>query len=133
MPKYTPIATCLEIKCILSDLIELQWKNNSITADWIIPKDDNNALRVHFDRVEIIRLLDEMPISTEHEPTPKEGLVADHFAYIVQGSAFWDSQSDGLKFSIPGLRHYRFVTGWTCLDVISKNEPTFTITPRLTP
>ncbi|MGJ0393523.1 MAG: hypothetical protein ACR650_12420 [Methylocystis sp.] len=83
-------------------------------------------LRLGFDRAEIVRLLDETPISTETD-TPNIGLVRDQLAYEVTGSAFWAQQSDALNLILLGLRHYRFITGWTCLDVLSLADPTFTL------
>jgi hypothetical protein len=59
-------------------------------------------LRVGFDRAEIVRLLDEMPISTETD-TPNIGLVRDQLAYEVTGSAFWAQQSDALNLILLGL------------------------------
>ena len=126
MPKYLPIPV-LNIKSSMSDLRAFRWVNSGITADFVIPLEDDRALRVRFDKVEVVRLLDEMPLSTELEETPNEGLVPDHFAYTVQGSSFWLAQSEALKLSIPGLQHYRFVTGWTCLDVISARSPQFSV------
>jgi len=72
-----------------------------------------------------------MPISTESEQTAKEGLIPDHLAYLVDGASFWLTQSDALKMVHPRLRHYRFITGWACIDVISETTPTFQVIPRL--
>jgi hypothetical protein len=77
-------------------------------------------------RVEIIRTLDEMLLSTE-EPEKWVGLKADHFAYEVVDAHFWKSQSDAFKIVVKNLKHYVFITGWTCLDVISQHPPTFSV------
>lgn len=131
MPKYTPIEITPRIQSSMSDVLEFRWtKNRRITADFIIPGDEKNAVRVQFERVEIVRLLDEMPISTEFDETADEGLVPDHLAYSVDGTTFWQTQSDALKTVHPRLRHYRFITGWTCIDVISETAPTFLVIPR---
>ena len=129
MPKYTPILVSPNIRASKSNLIELRWKNNGIMADFIIPTDDAYALRVQFQRVEIVSLLDEMPLSTESEETLAEGLVPENFSYSVEGAIFWRYQSEALKASNKGLTHYRFVTGWMCLDVISNREPAFAVVP----
>nr|AWM10898.1 hypothetical protein CIT39_01665 [Bradyrhizobium symbiodeficiens] len=71
-----------------------------------------------------------MPLSTENLNTPSEGLVAEHFAYLVEDSRFWKSQSEALKLVHSNARHYRFVTGWTCLDVISDEKPVMIVTAR---
>jgi hypothetical protein len=68
-----------------------------------------------------------MPLSTETEDTPNEGLVSEHFAYRVEGSSFWRSQSEALKTVHAKARHYRFITGWTCLDVIADIAPVMTV------
>jgi hypothetical protein len=131
MPKYTPIDITPRIRSSLSDVIEFRWiEPPKITADFIIPDDPTHALRVCFEKVEIVRILDEMPLSTEPEETANEGLVPDHLAYSVADATFWLTQSDALKTARPLLRHYRFITGWTCIDVISETSPTFLVAPR---
>ncbi len=127
MPKYTPILMCSPIRASQSDLIELGLKGAALKADFIIPGDETQVLRVQFDRAEMLRVLDEMPLSTEDEATPNEGLLPDHFAYIVEGAAFWKSQSAAFKTVHNQAKHYRLITGWTCLDIISNSEPTFAV------
>ena len=97
MPKYTPIEVSHPIEAVASDLIQLRWERYALAADFIIPGDNSVALRVQFDRVDIIRLVDEMPISTENEETPNEGIIPNHFAYLVQGASFWNQQSEAFK------------------------------------
>jgi hypothetical protein len=130
MPKYTPIQTPM-IKSSISDLANFQWEwtNRSVVADFFMPDDEEHFLRVNFGRVEIARILDEMPLSTEPESTKNEGLISDHFAYKVEGTAFWQCQSDALKQTHPRLRHFRFLTGWTCLDILACEDPTFHVVP----
>jgi hypothetical protein len=130
MPNYTPIVAAAPIKASLSDLIEFRWNKGGITADFLIPGDDDHALRVRFSEVEIVRILDEMPLSTEAETTPNSGLVKDHFAYQVEGSQFWQSQSEAFKVVYKGARHFRFITGWTCIDVISPIAPKFEVVAK---
>jgi hypothetical protein len=127
MPKYTPITNVPEIRSSLGDLIELCWRDRTLTADFIIPGSEKHVLRVRLEKAEIVRILDEMPLSTEAETTPNEGLIPDHFAYSVEGASFWQSQSEALKSVFPSLRHYRFITGWTCVDALSQHEPTFLV------
>ena len=71
-----------------------------------------------------------MPISTEHEATPNEGLVAEHFARVVEGASFWNQQSEAFKIVCQKARHYRFFTGFYCLDVIALDEPKFNVVPK---
>lgn len=129
MPKYHLIQQPLIIKTSLSDLVSLVLKDGALTADFVIPGDDRHALRVQFERVEITRTLDEMPLSTEDEDTPNEGLLAEHFAYLVDGSRFWSQQSWAFKVGNAKARHFRFITGWTCLDVIASGQPKLSVVP----
>jgi hypothetical protein len=132
MVKYRAIEQPLKIKSSLSDLIALAWKDRGIIADFVIPNDDEHALRVQFDKTHIIRILDEMPLSTESEDAKSEGLVSNHFAYFVEQSLFWKSQSEAFKMVCDKARHYRFITGWTCLDVISDEKPVISLIARRT-
>jgi hypothetical protein len=132
MPKYIPFQIGIEIQTSLSDMIEFRWHKNGIIADFIIPRDELNVIRVQFDEVHVVRILDEMPLSTEAEPTPNEGLVPDHFAYRVEGALFWQSQSDALKTVHKSAQHYRFITGWACLDVIASFPPAIVVVPSET-
>ena len=125
MPEYIPIKTGIPIQASLSDLANLRWKADGIEADFIVPHDPQHLLRVSFDRACIVRLVDEMPLSTEHEESPNAGLVSEHFAYSVIGAVFERSQSEAWKASVGPTVHYRFVTGWACMDVLSSAIPTF--------
>jgi hypothetical protein len=127
VPKYSLIEQPIAIKTSLSDLIKLVLKGGALVADFLVPGDDQHALRVQFERVEIIRTLDEMALSTETEGTPNEGLLTEHFAYLVDGALFWNQQSDAFKIVHAKARHFRFITGWTCLDVIAAGEPKLSV------
>jgi hypothetical protein len=112
------------------NLLNLVLKGRDLVADFVISGDVQHALRVQFDRVHIIRTLDEMPLSTEAEDTPNEGVLADHFAYRVDGAHFWNQQSWAFKLNFPNAQHFRFLTGWTCLDVIADGEPKLSVVQR---
>lgn len=129
MLRYEPIDTGLPIKASLSDLAAFHWETNNIKADFVIPNDDTQLLRVEFDSQSIVRILDEMPLSTEDDG-PWEGLIPEHFAYRVDGSAFFRTQSQAWKEALGGVAHYRFITGWACLDVISFASPRFDLIVR---
>ena len=90
-----------------SNLLQLQWANRGLAVYFAVPADNQAALRVQFQRVEIIRIIEEMPISTEYEETSNEGIVADHFAYEVQGASFWNQQSEAFKVVYKEAKHYR--------------------------
>ena len=130
MPKYLPIVVTPVFKAGDSNLVQFRWAACRLVADFAIPEDSQIVLRVQFERAEIIRIVEEMPISTEHEETPNEGLVIQHFAYLVEGASFWHQQSQGFKDVYQKAKHYRFLTGYYCLDVIAVDEPTFAVVPN---
>ncbi|MEP9387401.1 hypothetical protein [Mesorhizobium sp. KR9-304] len=117
MVRYIPIDSGFALACSTSDLLELRWRHEGIVADFIDPTNDERLWRVQFDEVIAIRVIDEFYISTEEE-TPKEGLVAENFAYLVENRQFFRSQPELLRRDMD-FRHYQFVTAWACLDVIS--------------
>src|ERR1700760_4430585 len=117
MPRYSPIDIGVPLQASRSDLASLQWSTNGIVADFVLPDDEAHLLRVSFDRQCIIRILDEMPLSTEENDTPNQGLVSEHFAYWLEGAAFASLQSSAWKESCGPVTHYQFVTGWACMDV----------------
>jgi hypothetical protein len=126
MPTFKPIDSGISMKCSSSTLDRLVLHGNGLEAEFYISEDASKRLRVTFSHVEITRTLDEMPLSTE-ETERSVGLVADHFAYEAVDTHFWRSQSSAFKIAAKDLKHYRFITGWTCLDVISRHPPTFSI------
>ena len=97
MPTYEPIETGICLKASASDLLRFSWETNGVTADFILPDDNRRALRVSFDRPWIVRLLDEMPLSTEEDDTPNVGLVDENFAYRLEGARFARMQSEAWK------------------------------------
>ncbi|SDI75503.1 hypothetical protein SAMN05216338_102992 [Bradyrhizobium sp. Rc2d] len=127
MPRYFPLDAGVRFDCDKSDLLAIKWKAESLSADFLLPDAEGQALRVHFNGATIVRLLDEMPLSTEQQPTKNEGLVPRHFAYRVEGSTFADTQSEAWKEIHHPVRQYEFITGWGCMDVLSGAEPTFEV------
>jgi hypothetical protein len=113
-----------------SDLVSFEWSTNGITADFILPDDDAHLLRVSFHKQCIIRILDEMPLSTEENDTPNVGLVSEHFAYRLEGAAFARLQSGAWQEVNAPVTHYQFVTGWACLDVLTAATPVFAVVRR---
>jgi hypothetical protein len=126
VPTYFPIDAGPKFDCDASDLLAIDWKRDSLSADFILPGAEGRALRVRFNGATIVRLLDEMPLSTEHG-TRNEGLVARHFAYRVEGSIFADTQSEAWKDVHRPVSHYEFITGWGCMDVLSGVKPSFEV------
>lgn len=130
MPRYTPLDAGVLFKASRSDLVTFQWRTSGISADFSLPDNEGHLLRVSFDRPCIVRLLDEMPLSTEEDETPNAGLVAEHFAYRLDEARFACLQSEAWKEVNGPVGHYRFVTGWACMDVLSGGSPTFSIVAR---
>ncbi len=129
MQVYQPIDVGVNIVAVSSDLVAFQWQVNGIVADFVIPSDGARVLRISFDQQCIVRILDEMPLSTETDSDNSKGLVPNHFAYKVQGSTFEATQSPIWK-ETSGMMHYQFITGWACMDVLSAAEPHFSVVPR---
>lgn len=127
MPRYFPIDAGVSFDCSQSDLLAIKWGTKGLSADFILPGVESRTLRVHFKGATIVRLLDEMPLSTEQQSTKNEGLVPRHFAYRVEGSTFADAQSEVWKEIHRPVCHYEFITGWGCMDVVSGTEPTFEV------
>ena len=125
MPIYVPVDIEIELVASRSNLVGFTWVASGICADFVLPDDPLHLLRVAFDKQCIVRLLDEMPLSTELDDGPNEGLRPEHFAYKVEGAVFARSQSEAWKLSFGAPLHWRFMTGWTCMDVLSSGLPTF--------
>jgi hypothetical protein len=127
MLRYFPLDAGVNFEAERSDLIGFDWQNNC--ADFCIPEDEEHVLRVSFRNDVIVRMLDEMALSTETDPATWEGLVPNHFAYRVDGDRFFEAQS-GVWKSIFSVEHYRFVTGEGCLDVLAGEPPNFAVIPK---
>ena len=127
MPSFFPIDAGISFDCVRSDLLNVRWQVNEFSAEFALPDNDDHVIRVSFNGQTIVRILEEMPLSTENEPADVDGLVPNHFAYRVEGSTFAATQSGAWKQSVGDISHYEFVTGWGCLDVLSASEPRFEI------
>ena len=111
-----------------ADLLSFDWQRQTAT---FATSDDDCILEVSFlGWGVIVRMLDEFPLSTESDPKDWVGLVPHHFAYRVEGDAFFAAQSEAWRSVESSPKHYRFQTGMGCLDVISSGEPTFTVVRR---
>ena len=130
MPTYEAIEIGVHLRAVASDLLAFEWKTNGIAADFILPDNDAHALRVSFDRPCIVRLFDEMALSTEEEDTPNEGLVSNHFAYRLEGARFSRLQSKTWKWVSGPVNHYQFMTASCCMDVLSGGAPSFSVVSR---
>lgn len=127
MLDYFPLEAPLQFDCLASDLLHFDWVNGS--ADFAVAGEEESILRVWFNHTVIVRLLDEMPLSIETDPSAQRGLVPHHFAYRVEGAAFAESQPQAWREVLGPMKHYRFITGGGCLDVLTPGEPQFAILP----
>jgi hypothetical protein len=127
VPRYFPIDAGLRFDCDHSDLLAVKWKADSLSADFILPGAESCAVRVRFNGATVVRLMDEMPLSTEQQSAKNERLVPTHFAYRVEGSSFADAQSEAWKQIYHRVRHYEFITRWGRMDVLSGVEPSFEV------
>lgn len=111
-----------------ADLLSFDWQRQTAA---FATSDDDRILQVSFlGCAVIVRMLDEFPLSTESDPEDLAGLVPHHFAFRVEGDLFFDSQSELWRSAENSAKHYRFQTGFGCLDVISSGEPEFALVSR---
>lgn len=130
MPLYEPLDVGIALTASQSDLLNFRWETNAIVADFVIPESPSRMLRVAFDGQCIVRLLDEMPLSTEDDPATRHGMIPENFAYRVEGAPFAQQQSPAWLEVMAPVTHYQFVTGWTCMDVLSGAAPRFSVVER---
>jgi hypothetical protein len=71
MSRYHPIDCGVRLQASRSDLASIEWSTNSLTLGFFLPDNEAHFLRVSFDRLCIIRVLDEMALSTEETETPE--------------------------------------------------------------
>lgn len=126
MKKFFPIYN--EYSNYFTALVEVSWRHNLLIADFVI-HEENHWLRVQFGDVEIFRVLDEMPLSTEEDWESGAGWIEGHCAYRVEDAHFWLSQSEAFRLSFAACHHYQFLTSDMCLDVIASNAPKFLLVP----
>ncbi len=130
LPIYIPIEVGPDVRATSTDILDFNWSESSVSFSLSMSGDEHKAVSVRFRGQCIVRLLDEMALSTEDDDSPNQGLVSEHVAYRMEGARFWRNQSEAFKMVYPTARHYRFVTGGTCLDVISGAEPSVVIEQR---
>ena len=84
-------------------------------------------LQVFFANDCIVRILDEMALSTESAPERWAGLVPHHFAYRVEDDPFVDQQSETWRAVHEPFDHYVFHTDDSCVNILSQNQPYFAL------
>jgi hypothetical protein len=127
MIRYHPIDAGIAIASPISDLVCFHWQD--MAADFVVYGDKAHLLRVSFDSDAIVRILDEMALSTESDPATWQGLIPYQFAYRVEGAAFAEQQSPTWLEVTGPINHFQFITGNACLDVLTPGEPIFTLVP----
>ena len=127
MPTCFPLEAPVKFDAVTSDLLRFDWQNRC--ADFALPDDETHVLRVSFKADVIVRMLDEMPLSIETDPSLSRGLVPGHFAYRVEGAPFDENQPSVWRDTLGPMNHFLFVTGWGCLDVLTRGEPAFEVIP----
>lgn len=130
MPTFIPLEVGVLIEASRSNVTAFSWATQGCSIEFLIPADGEKVLRVTFHQPCIARLLDEMALSTEDDDTPCEGLINDHLAYRVEDAAFAKAQSTAWKDAFGPVSHYQFITGWTCVDVLSAAQPVFEVVAR---
>jgi hypothetical protein len=128
---YQPIDPGVPSDDIAEDDIVTLWEPSYFHAEFRLLSSDRENLRISFNAETIVRILDEMPLSTETDPLEWSGLVPGHFAYVVTGDKLPMGQSEAWV-SLNSPTHYRFLTGWGCMDVLSRNPPSFSRVDRVT-
>jgi hypothetical protein len=98
------------------DLDRVHWRTSWFAADFAVLR--FGLLRVSFAGEFIVTFLDEVFLAGEQA----NGLVANHFAYAVDG---FDS-SLAKSFREPP-KCFRFLTGFTCMEVLAANAPHFEV------
>ncbi|WP_455272805.1 hypothetical protein [Rhizobium herbae] len=112
-------ATSARIRCLVMELIS---GANVLKACFSVAG-QREFVKVVFPHADIFRVIDDMHLPLEEDDDLIIGHVSNHFAYRVDGAPFWSQQQEVLEAVSPGSTHYRFVTGGSCLDVISSHEP----------
>ncbi|MEA3016423.1 MAG: hypothetical protein QOI38_1145 [Sphingomonadales bacterium] len=125
MIRFLPLDVGVAIDAVASDLIGFDWQNRS--ADFVIPGNEDQVLRIHFETDVIVRMLDEMPLSIESDSSAEEGREPHHFAYKVEGAPFAENRPEAWGEVFGPMNHFQFVTGWGCLDVLTRGEPAFEV------
>jgi hypothetical protein len=87
MPKYSPIDIGVPLQASHSDLDALHCSTNGIAADVVLSNGEDHLRRISFHSQRIIRILDEMLLSTEEGATPNEGLVPSTLHNHLEGAA----------------------------------------------
>ena len=95
--------------------------NECLNLFWELEGANKPILLIEFDNALVARVLDEMWNSTETDSKRWMG-VDGSFARVIEGSEYPTSPAL-LKTIHPDAKHYAFVTGDDCVDVIATDAP----------
>lgn len=128
--RYTPFDVFQNFTCTGMELYELRHSylrdGKPLTAYFSLPTGDD-LLEIRFSDADVVRVLDELLLSTEEYGIELIGEKPYHFAYRVENSRFFLSQSELYREQSRDAVHYRFITGGACLDVLTKFAPNFAL------
>lgn len=129
--RYTPFDVFQNFTCTGMELYDLRHSyfgddGKPLTAHFSLPTGDD-LLKIHFSDADVVRVLDELLLSTEEYGIERIGVKPYHFAYRVENSRFFLSQSEFYRDQYREAVHYRFITGGACLDVLTKSGPNFAL------
>jgi len=121
MPKYIPLQTGLNVDASKMSLAGTRQKGFAFFADYA-DSEAGSIIRVSFQKTFIFKVA--VSVDTPYEEkTPIEGLVKNHFGYMMWHSFFWEIHKESIESADEKLRHYRFVTPESCLDIIASTDP----------
>ena len=103
------------------DYDERDRDREQLIAEFGIGSDFATFVRIEFDGPVIFRVLDETWLSTATDSRRWEGDLTT-FARLVEGDDFAELHSFFFEL-VPTAKHYQFVTGSACLDVITEEVP----------
>ena len=95
--------------------------NDCLNLFWELEGADKPILLIEFDSALVSRVLDEMWNSTETDSKRWKGIDGS-FARVIEGSEY-PTDPDLLNTIHPDAKHYAFVTGDDCVDVIALDPP----------
>lgn len=95
--------------------------NDCLNLFWELEGADKPILLIEFGKALVARVLDEMWNSTETDSKRWRGIDGS-FARVIEGSEY-PTHPDLLNTIHPDAKHYAFITGDDCVDVIALDPP----------
>lgn len=129
--RHIPLEMPIIVNAERTNLLRLEFtsKTGGLFAE-IAGPDSETSISISFASFETFRVLDEMALSTEDPAGSLDGVRVGHVAYRVEDGYFWRIQSETFRAIYPELSHYQFITGFDCLEVLSKDAPVISVVAR---